>query len=326
MDFWTYGPNFPAALLAVILAIAAPAVAAQSRSNLDFFIDLAGEDVGEAMQVGSAPSGIAIDGIPLKLGLAEDAAAEGWHMVAGARGGYTLALDHGLDLIARGSASRATFFDDPLQDRAAASGAAELRLKRGAWQFGLTPGVAVTRWTAGTVTRDGSIDARLARPITEELGVVASGRYRRRFADGIEAFHSDAAGGRIGFTYRLPPARLELAYAARREIWSAATNYWGPDATLARGPALSAALPLDRELKFNAGYSFTETTNEYFGGPDAAETIDRLHQVNLGLTWDVGGRFSDLALSLEYRFEHASTQAGVSEGRHAGTVNLALGF
>jgi hypothetical protein len=172
--------------------------------------------------------------------------------------------------------------------------------------------------------RDGTLDGRLARPITENLGIAATARYRWRVADGSEMFHSEATGGRIGFTYRLPAARFELAYAARQETWSAASGYGGPEATFARGPLLSAALPLDREVKINAGYSFTETTN--WGGGLTSETVDRLHQLHLGLMWDMGGAHSDVALSLKYRFEHASVAGGAAEARHLGTVNVALGF
>ena len=327
MDSRCHGPLFPALLLAAVFGIAAPVAAtAQSRSNVDLFIDLAGEDAGEAMRTGVAPSGIAIEGIPLKLGVAEDSAAEGWHMVAGARGRHVFALDRGFDMVARGNATRTTFIDDPAQDRAGAFGATEFRLQRGDWQFGLTPGIAATRWAGGAVQRDGTLDGRLARPITENLGITASGRYRWRVADGTEAFHSEALGGRIGFNYRLPAVRLELAYGARQELWSDGSGYGGPDATLARGPALSAALPLDRALKLNAGYSFTETTSHGIGGVDAAESTDELHQLSFGLVWDIGGAASDVALSFRYRYEHANIENGTDHARHAGTVNLALGF
>ena len=325
MAYFSYRPHIPAILFAAALSLVAPAVAAQTVPNVDFFIDLAGDEAREAMRVGTATSGIHVDGVPLKLGVAEDRNAEGWHMVAGARGRYGLQFGQGLELIARGSATRTTFIDDPIQDRAGATGATELRLTRGLWQFGVTPGVAVTRWSTGNMHRDGTVEGRLARPITESLGIAATARYRWRIADGTEMFHSEATGGRIGFTYRLPAAKFELAYAARQESWSATSGYGGPEATVARGPLLSAALPLDREFKLNAGYSFTETTSWGSGGL-ASETVDRLHQLNLGLMWDVGGAFSDVALSLKYRFEHASAAARASEARHFGTVNVALGF
>lgn len=325
MDSFKSGPFFPALCLTAILGVAAPAAAAaQSRSDVDLFIDLAGDDLGDAMQTGTAPI---VDGIPLNVGVAEDPGAEGWHMVAGARGSYTLGLGNGLDLVARGNATRTTFFDDPIQDHAGATGATEFRLQRGPWQFGLTPGLAVTRWTAGAMQRDGTLDGRVSRPITDDLSITASGRYRWRVADGTESFQSEATGGRIGFTYRLAPARFELAYAARREAWSAGSGYGGPDATFAHGPSLSAAMPLDRDLKLSASYKFTETTNE--GGFDTADSIDRLHQLNLGLVWDIGGvvgAFSEVALSFKYLYEHTSTTASASQALHAGTVNLAVGF
>ena len=326
MEYFVQRPLIPAILLAAAFVLAAPAVAAQTRPKVDLFIDLAGEDAREALRTGTVTSGIAVDGIPLKLGVAEDSTAEGWHMVAGARGRYGLQFGRGLELIARGSATRTTFIDDPIQDRAGASGATEFRLTQGDWQFGLTPGVAVTRWSTGNMQRDGMVDGRLARPITEHLGIAASARHRWRIAEGTEAFHSEATGGRIGFTYRLPAARFELAYAARRETWSATGGYGGPDAIFARGPLLSAALPLDREFKLNAGYSFTETSNRGIGGMETAQANDRLHQLNLGIVWDVGGVRSDVALSLKYRFEQAGTEGGAREARHLGTVNMALGF
>lgn len=331
MDLFAYWPRFSAFFLGAIFGIAAPlTAAAQGRPGVDFFIDLAGDDAGDAMRVGAAPSGIAVDGIPLRIGVAEDAAAEGWHMVTGARGRYTFELDHGFEMIARGTASRTTFVDDPEQDRAGGSAATEFRLRRGAWQFGLTPGVAVTRWQDGAMQRDGTIDGRASRPLSPALGFTASGRYRWRMADGAEAFRSEAIGGRLGLTCRLPAGRLELAYAARQETWSAASGYGGPEATFAHGPNLSVALPLDRTLNLKAGYSFTETSSRGLTDAEAAMqgagSTDRLHQLNLGVTWDVGGQTSDLALSLRYRFERADSETGADETRHAGTVNLALGF
>ncbi|WP_162914883.1 hypothetical protein [Desertibaculum subflavum] len=282
------------------------------------------------MRLGAAPTGIAIDGMPLRLGVAEDHAGEGWHMVTGARGRYPVELDHGFDMIARGSASRTTFIDTPEQDRAAATAAAEFRARRGAWRFGLTPGLAATRWQDGAMHRDGTMDGRISRPISSTLGFTASGRYRWRVADGVEAFHSEAFGGRVGLTCRLPSGRFELAYAARHETWSAVSGYGGPDATFAHGPSFSVDLPLDRSLDLKAGYSFTETRSRGLSDAEAAMQAaggtDRLHQLNLGVTWDVGGDSSDLALSFRYRFERMLPETGADETHHAGTVNLALGF
>jgi hypothetical protein len=335
MDFFSAkSAAAPAVILVAVMAMAPARAGPAEQPPIDFFFDLAGENLAEAgIDPGDGTplrSGIEIGGIPLQVGVDDGATDLGWHMVAGARGRYRLDLTDGLAVIAKGSATRTTFFDGAVPGRAAAAGSTDFRFAAGGWTLGLKPGFEVTRWESGLLREDGSVEARIARGIIGGLSLATSARYRWRLATGPGALGSEAAAGRFGLTWRLPEeGRMELAYSARREAWRAAGSSACRDdaVALSTGPSVALALPLDSVLDLNASYAFTETvgTNaDAAAGMVAAGTQD-LHQLGVALTWDVGGALADLQLSAAYRYERQSLD-GQDEDRHAATLNLAVGF
>src|SRR5690606_29899375 len=118
-------------IFAALMAAVAPDPARAGASeplSVDFFVDVADDDIAEAAAADGAGSGgeILIAGIPLRIDTRDEAAVGGWRMVAGGHGRYTLPITEQLAMTSRVSVTRTDFLDEDA-GKSVASAATDFR-------------------------------------------------------------------------------------------------------------------------------------------------------------------------------------------------------
>lgn len=322
--------------VAVVLSVAVGTMPARAGAvdplSVDFFVDVADDDLAEAAAGdGTSSTGeILIAGIPLRIDTRDEAAAGGWRMVAGGHGRYALPITDQLAMTSRVSFTRTDFVDE-VAGKAVASAATDFRYTGGGWVFGLQPSLNVTRWDTEIVERYTGIEARVSRKLTEHLTLASTGRYRWRGVAGGTAPDLGIAFGRLGLACRLPRnIRLDMAYVVRQEIAESALRGGEPSVTRGTGPSLAlvlpgVGLPLGGRVDVSVNYDYTVTARH--DGAAASGHSRDLHRLGVGAKWDIGGPALDMDLTASYRLEHGGTApAQRGEARHAGNVSVALSF